>query len=71
MAVQLTVPEDALEALRPAFIAVEGDCEQWDDDEIVRRMLVRGLMDYAKSAGREWRDVAALAGQVRRALEGA
>lgn len=68
MAVELDVPDQALERLRPLFRAVEGDCEVWLDDEIVRRLLIRGAMEYAKSAGKEWDDVQALTRDLRAAL---
>lgn len=68
MPVDLTVPDRAIAALRPLFVEVEGSCEVWTDEEVVRRMLVRGAMEYAKSAGRTWEDVRALAGDLRGAL---
>ena len=68
MPVQLTVPDDAIAQLKPLFVAVEGSCEVWSDDEVVRRMLVRGAMEYAKSAGRPFTEVSAVAGALRSAL---
>jgi hypothetical protein len=62
---QLTVTDDALDRLRDVFVAVEGTCEAWTDEEIVRRVLIRGAMDYAKAAGREWTAVQALATALR------
>ena len=68
VAVQLDVSEKALDILRPLFVEVEGSCEAWSDDEIVRRMLIRGAMEYAKSAGKPWDDVMAVAAQLRAAM---
>jgi hypothetical protein len=62
---QLTVTDDALDRLRDVFVAVEGTCEAWTDEEVVRRVLIRGAMDYAKAAGREWTAVQALATALR------
>ena len=67
----LTVGEDVLERLRPLFVTVEGHCEVWTDDEIVRRLFIRGAMEYAKSAGKSWDDTMALAAELRTALAGA
>ncbi|MPZ71832.1 MAG: hypothetical protein GEU74_01155 [Nitriliruptorales bacterium] len=64
----LSVNEDLLEVLRPLFTAVEGNCEVWTDDEIVRRLFIRGAMEYAKSAGKSWDETMALAGDLRNAL---
>ena len=61
----LSVPEEALAALRPIFVQVEGYCDVWTDDEIVRRLFIRGAMEYAKSAGKPFADVTALAAQLR------
>lgn len=66
--IELSVPDDALAVLRPLFTAVEGSCESWSDKEIVRRMLIRGAMEYAKSAGQPWEDVQATAASLRAAL---
>lgn len=68
MGVQITVPDEALTRLREVFVAVEGTCNAWTDDEVVTRLLVRGAMDYAKSDGREWGEVSALATELRTAL---
>lgn len=65
---ELAVPDEALDLLRPLFTTVEGTCEVWADEEVVRRMLIRGAMEYAKSAGREWDDVQAVAAALRAAL---
>lgn len=64
----LHVDEASLAALREVFVAVEGTCESWTDDEVVRRVLIRGAMDYAKAGGKEWQEVAALASTLRRRL---
>src|SRR5690606_31747650 len=50
--ITLTVPDDVLAKLRETFLVIEGDCEAWTDEEIVRRTLIRGAMDYAKAANR-------------------
>jgi hypothetical protein len=65
---ELNLPDDAMTVLRPLFLAVEGSCEVWGDDEVVRRMLIRGAMEYAKSAGRGWDDVQRIAAELRTAL---
>ena len=64
----VAVPAPALDLLRPLFLAVEGSCEAWSDEEIVRRMFIRGAMEYAKSAGKPWDDVMAVAAQLRSEL---
>ncbi len=66
---QLSVPEEALSVLRPLFVAVEGSCEAWQDEEVVRRMLIRGAMEYAKSAGQPWEEVRAVSAALRAALD--
>jgi hypothetical protein len=65
---QLTVTDGALARLREVFLGVEGTCESWTDDEIVRRVLIRGAMDYAKAGGAEWPDVQGVAADLRREL---
>ena len=67
-AVRLDVDGSALDVLRPLFVAVEGSCEAWTDAEVVQRVLIRGAMEYAKSAGKSWDDVTAVAAQLRTAL---
>lgn len=62
---QLTVDDDALARLRDAFLAVEGTCEAWTDEEVVRRVLIRGAMDYAKAGGKDWQDVTGVAARLR------
>jgi hypothetical protein len=62
------VDEEVVELLRPIFVTVEGHCEVWTDEEIVRRLFIRGAMEYAKSAGKAWDDVQGLAGQLRERL---
>ncbi len=64
----VSVSDAALEMLRPLFVAVAGSCEAWTDDEIVRRVFIRGAMEYAKSAGKSWDDVMATAAQLRTEL---
>ncbi len=66
--IRLTVPDEALAVLRPLFVAVEGSCEAWADDEVVRRVLIRGAMEYAKSAGRPFDEAVAVAADLRAAL---
>ncbi|MDP8969207.1 MAG: hypothetical protein M3N52_01600 [Actinomycetota bacterium] len=65
---QVHLSDDALAALRPVFVAVEGTCEPWTDEEIVRRLLIRGAMDYARVAGRSWEEIEALATALRSSL---
>ncbi len=65
---KLDVNAAALEIVRPLFTAVEGTCEAWEDSEIVRRIFIRGAMEYAKSAGKPWDEVMATAGELRSAL---
>lgn len=65
MPTQLHVGEDALAELRPLFSQVEGSCEVWTDTEILTRLLIRGVMAYGQTAGRDFADIAALAGTVR------
>lgn len=67
----LHVDDASLEDLRAVFVAVEGTCESWTDEEVVRRVLIRGAMDYAKAGGKEWQDVAALASRLRKRLAAA
>ena len=64
----LEVNDTVLDMIRPLFVSVEGMCEVWTDDEIVRRLFIRGAMEYAKSAGKSWDDVMATATAVREAL---
>ena len=64
----LDVPDDVLKELRTVFVAVEGACEAWMDDEIVRRVFIRGAMDYVKSSGGDFTAVQAMAAQLRGAL---
>ena len=66
----LSVPDAALELLRPMFVDVEGHCEVWTDEEIARRLFIRGAMEYAKSAGKSWDDVMAVAAELRTQLGG-
>ena len=64
----LQVTDAALELLRPMFVDVEGHCEVWTDEEIARRLFIRGAMEYAKSAGKSWDDVMAVAAELRTQL---
>lgn len=64
----LHVDEETLGVLRELFVAVEGTCEAWTDDEVVRRVLIRGAMDYAKGGGMGWQDVAGVAARLRKQL---
>ena len=57
-----------LDLLRPMFVDVEGHCEVWTDSEIARRVFIRGAMEYAKSAGKSWDDVMAVAAELRSEL---
>jgi hypothetical protein len=66
--VNLQVPDTALATLRELFVPIEGDCEPWTDDEVVRRTLIRGAMDYARSAGRPWKEIQGIAAELRAAL---
>jgi hypothetical protein len=65
---ELALSDDALDLLRPVFLAVEGDCEAWEDAEIARKVFIRGAMDYARSAGYPWAEISGLAKALRRAL---
>lgn len=65
---QLTVPEPALATLRRLFNTVEGTCEPWTDDEVVRRMLIRGAMEYARSGGADIAAMTAVASELRALL---
>lgn len=65
---ELHVPPDALARLRAAFITVEGSCEAWTDEEVVRRVLIRGAMEYTKAGGGDWASVQAVAADLRAAL---
>lgn len=65
---ELHVDREVLAALRAVFVAVEGTCESWTDEEIVRRVLIRGAMDYAKAGGADWQEVSALAATLRAGL---
>ena len=65
---KLEVDAEVLDLLRPMFVSVEGHCEVWTDEEIVRRLFIRGAMEYAKSAGKSWDDVMAVAAELRERL---
>lgn len=64
----LAISDDVLDLIRPMFVDVEGHCEVWTDDEIARRLFIRGAMEYAKSAGKSWDDVMAIAADLRTRL---
>ena len=64
----LAISDEVLELLRPMFVDVEGHCEVWTDEEIARRLFIRGAMEYAKSAGKSWDDVMAVAAALREQL---
>lgn len=66
---QLSVPEETLATLRRLFTTVEGTCEPWRDEEVVRRTLIRGAMEYARSGGADFPEMAALAANLRAQLE--
>jgi len=68
--VEFSVSDQALAILRPLFTKIEGDCEPWADDEIVRRTLIRGAMEYARSGGAAFREMSATAAELRSALGG-
>ncbi len=66
---RIDLPEDVAGRLREAVVAVDGSCEPWTPEEVLRKALVRGAMAYARSAGWEWDQVQALGRGVRSALE--
>lgn len=68
--IQFAVPDEALATLRRIFTTVEGTCEPWLDDEVVRRTLIRGAMEYARSGGAAFEEMAAVAAELRAALGG-
>lgn len=65
---QFVVPDQALAALRRVFTTVEGSCEPWLDDEVVRRTLIRGAMEYARSGGATFEEMSRLAAELRAVL---
>ena len=67
---ELSIPQESLDLVRPMFVDVEGHCEVWTDEEIARRMFIRGAMEYAKSLGKSWDDVQAVATTLRSHLRG-
>ncbi|MPZ87079.1 MAG: hypothetical protein GEU81_03200 [Nitriliruptorales bacterium] len=69
MTLQLAVPDEALAMLRRLFTTVEGTCEPWLDEEVVRRTLIRGAMEYARSGGAPFEEVRSIAAGLRAALE--
>ncbi len=66
---ELRVPEEALRLLRDVFADAEGACEPWTDAEVVRRTLIRGALEHARSAGRSWEDTQALGRRLRAWLD--
>lgn len=68
MAATLTVPDEALERLRPLFSQVEGSCEVWTDAEILTRMLIRGVMAYGSTAGMPFAETSQLAAAIRQEI---
>jgi hypothetical protein len=67
---QFAVPDTVLDTLRRVFTTVEGSCEPWLDDEVVRRVLIRGAMEYARSGGASFDEMTTLAAQLRSELGG-
>jgi hypothetical protein len=65
---QFAVPDQALATLRRLFTAVEGTCEPWTDDEVVRRTLIRGAMEYARSGGADFTEMSGVAAELRELL---
>ena len=60
--------DEVMATLRPMFAAVEGTCEAWTDEEIVRRVFIRGAMEYARSAGSSWDEMTSMAAGLRAQL---
>lgn len=69
MPATLTVSDDALAQLRPLFSQVEGSCEVWTDDEVVTRMLIRGVLAYGQTAGRPFSEMTELASALRQTIQ--
>ncbi|MGI8574218.1 MAG: hypothetical protein ACR2MA_02510 [Egibacteraceae bacterium] len=67
---RIDLPDDVAERLRETVTAVDGSCEPWTSEEVLRKVVVRGTMAYAQSAGWQWDDVQSLGRDVRSALEG-
>lgn len=68
MTTTLHVPEEALAQLRPLFSQVEGSCEVWTDEEVLTRMLIRGVMAYGSTAGLPFAETSALAAALRQTI---
>ncbi|HUG86289.1 MAG TPA: hypothetical protein VMM13_17115 [Euzebya sp.] len=68
MSATLTVSDEALAELRPLFSQVEGSCEVWTDEEVVTRMLIRGVLAYGQTAGRPFSEMTELAANLRGAI---
>ena len=64
----LEIPADALRLLRRYFVTVEGACEPWTDLEVARRVLIRGAMEYVRSAGGDFAEMQQVAGELREQL---
>lgn len=71
MPASLTVPDEALALLRPLFSQVEGSCEAWTDEEVLTRMLIRGVLAYGQTAGRPFAEMTDLAGSLRAGITAA
>lgn len=65
MATTLTLSDQALQTLKPLFSQVEGSCEVWTDSEILTRMLIRGVLAYGQTAGREFSEMSEVAKSLR------
>ncbi|CAN5336827.1 hypothetical protein BH23ACT9_BH23ACT9_24140 [soil metagenome] len=65
MPATLTLSDEALAQLRPLFSQVEGNCEVWTDDEILTRLLIRGVLAYGQTAGRPFAEMTQLASTLR------
>ena len=68
MPATLTVSDEALAQLRPLFSKVEGSCEVWTDEEVVTRMLIRGVMAYGSTAGLPFSETSAMAATLRQTI---
>lgn len=71
MPATVTVSDEVLEQLRPLFSKVEGQCEVWTDEEVLTRMLIRGVMAYGSTAGLPFAETSALASTLREAITAA
>ena len=64
----LEIPAETLRVLRRYFVTVEGSCEPWTDIEVVRRVLIRGAMEYVRTAGGDFAEMQRVAGELRTQL---